>query len=141
MIIRESEISKRVKYWVRPDMVNRIEEGSIKAYFNAELKEVRENEIVFTQNGQEHLLENDFVLALTGYRPNFEMLEKIGVKLDANNSMIPSYNEATMESNVPNFYLAGVVCGGLETQKWFIENSRKHAELIMQDIKLKTLEK
>jgi putative YpdA family bacillithiol system oxidoreductase len=137
MIIRESEISPRVKYWARPDIVNRIEEGSINAHFNAELREVTDSEIVFIENGEEQRLQNDFVLALTGYRPNFDMLQKVGVKLDAKNSMIPSYNEKTMESNVANFYLAGVVCGGLETQKWFIENSRVHAELIINDVALK----
>lgn len=134
MLIREGEISERVKYWAKPDIENRIKEGSIRALFGAEVKEILEKEVVFTQNGQEHRLENDFVLALTGYRPNFSMLQSVGVELDENNAMIPSYNEKTMESNVQGIYLAGVVCGGLETQKWFIENSRVHAEMIMKAI-------
>jgi putative YpdA family bacillithiol system oxidoreductase len=140
MVVREKEISDRVKYWARPDIVNRIEEGSIKAYFEAELKEITAHNVLINQKGKEISLANDFVLALTGYRPNFEMLKKVGVKLDSSRSMIPNFKEKTMESNVPNFYLAGVVCGGLETQKWFIENSRAHAPLIMDSIaqKVKT---
>ncbi|MDR9375283.1 MAG: YpdA family putative bacillithiol disulfide reductase [Schleiferiaceae bacterium] len=134
MVVRESEISQRVKYWARPDIVNRIEEGSIKAYFEAELTAVEPDKVVVEQQGKSFALENDFVLALTGYRPNFDMLRKLGVELDAENSMIPAYNPDTMESNVEGLYLAGVVCGGLETQKWFIENSRAHAPLIMQAI-------
>lgn len=134
MLIREGEISERVKYWAKPDIENRIKEGSIKACFNAEVKEIRERELVYVQNGKEVCIENDFVLALTGYRPNFSMLQKVGVHLDEQNAMVPSYNEKTMESNVAGFYLAGVVCGGLETHKWFIENSRVHANLIVDDI-------
>jgi thioredoxin reductase (NADPH) len=134
MVVREPEISQRVKYWARPDIVNRIEEGSIKAYFEAELTAVEPDKVVVEQQGKSFALENDFVLALTGYRPNFDMLRKLGVELDAENSMIPAYNPDTMESNVEGLYLAGVVCGGLETQKWFIENSRAHAPLIMQAI-------
>ncbi len=134
MVVREPEISQRVKYWARPDIVNRIEEGSIKAFFEAELTAIEPGQVVVKQQGKSFTLENDFVLALTGYRPNFDMLRKLGVALDAENSMIPAYNPATMESNVEGLYLAGVVCGGLETQKWFIENSRAHAPLIMQAI-------
>jgi thioredoxin reductase (NADPH) len=134
MVVREPEISQRVKYWARPDIVNRIEEGSIKAFFEAELTAIESGQVVVKQQGKSFTLENDFVLALTGYRPNFDMLRKLGVALDAENSMIPAYNPATMESNVEGLYLAGVVCGGLETQKWFIENSRAHAPLIMQAI-------
>mgnify|MGYP000276350862 CR=1 FL=1 len=137
MVVREGQISERVKYWARPDIVNRIEEGSIQAYFNAELSAITPHEVEITQKGQRIKLANDFVLALTGYRPNFGMLQKVGVTLDEANSMIPTYNPDSMESNVPNFYLAGVVCGGLETQKWFIENSRAHAPVIMKDIHAK----
>lgn len=134
MIIRESEISPRVKYWVRPDIVNRIEEGSIKAYFQAEVQEITENSILFTHQGAQKSIANDFVLAMTGYRPNFHLLESIGVRLHPDDALRPEYHDKTMESNVPGLYLAGVVCGGLETQKWFIENSRGHASLIMNDI-------
>lgn len=134
MIVRESEISQRVKYWARPDIVNRIEEGSIQAYFESEVKEVHPDHLLVSQKGKEFRIANDFLLALTGYRPDFTMLEELGVELDPSHSMIPTYDEHSMMSNVPGIYLAGVVCGGLETQKWFIENSRQHAPLIMNSI-------
>jgi thioredoxin reductase (NADPH) len=135
MIIRESEISERVKYWVRPDIINRIAEGSIRAYFESEVSRIEENHIAFTQKGVKHRLENDFVLALTGYRPDFQMLKSAGVHFQDDEYHTPVYNENTMESNVSGLYLAGVVCGGLNTHVWFIENSRVHAELILNSIK------
>ncbi len=134
MIIRKPEIGERVKYWVRPDIVNRIEEGSIKAYFNSELLEIREGEVVIETPEGKITLENDFVLLLTGYRPNFTFLEKLGVKTSEDERRIPQYKEETMETNVPGIYLAGVICGGMETHKWFIENSRVHAGRIIRDI-------
>ncbi|MGB7395785.1 MAG: YpdA family putative bacillithiol disulfide reductase [Pricia sp.] len=134
LIIRGEEVGQRVKYWVRPDIINRIEEGSIKAYYNATVQEIREKEIlVETPNGN-LTLENDFVLALTGYRPNFDFLRKIGIKLSDDGKKIPEYNAETMETNVAGLYLAGVICGGMETHKWFIENSRIHAKIIMNAI-------
>ena len=74
-----------------------------------------------TQDGEVHI-ENDFVLLLTGYRPNFEFLNKIGISLKDESKRIPMYDENTMETNIPGIYLAGVICGGMETHKWFIEN-------------------
>jgi thioredoxin reductase (NADPH) len=134
MIIRKPEIGERVKYWVRPDIVNRIEEGSIKAFFNSELLEIKENEVIIETPEGRKTLENDFVLLLTGYRPNFKFLEKIGVSISNDDRKIPQYNQVTMQTNVPGIYLAGVICGGMETHKWFIENSRIHAGLIIRDI-------
>ncbi|GGE39578.1 YpdA family putative bacillithiol disulfide reductase [Psychroflexus planctonicus] len=136
MIVRGEQIGERVKYWVRPDIINRIKEGSIKAYFNAELTQVHENTVEFKdENGEIQSLENDFVLALTGYRPNFKFLEKLGVAIADEEKNIPAYNEETMETNQKGIYLAGVICGGLETHKWFIENSIIHAEQIIKAIK------
>lgn len=134
MIVRKEEIGRRVKYWVRPDIDNRIKEGSIKALFNANLKEIREKDVVIETPEGEKVLENDFVLMLTGYRPNFEFLKKMGIKLSDDGRKIPQYDEQTMETNVKGIYLAGVICGGVETHKWFIENSRIHAEMIMEDL-------
>lgn len=134
MIVRTEEIGKRVKYWVRPDIINRIEEGSIKAYFETEIKEIRENDVVLKTREGELTLENDFVLLLTGYRPNFEFLRNMGINISNDDRHIPQYNEETMETNIPGIYLAGVICGGMETHKWFIENSRVHAKIILQDI-------
>ena len=134
MIIRETEISERVKYWVRPDINNRIEEGSIKAYFSSEITEIGADYVKFLFQGREMEIENDFVLAMTGYQPNFEMLEKAGVRLHDDANRKPYYNPENMETNVNGLYLAGVICGGMETQKWFIENSREHAEVIAEDL-------
>lgn len=134
MIVRAEDIGPRVKYWVRPDIVNRIEEGSIKAYFNSSIKEIKEKEVIVQTPDGETTLENDFVLLLTGYRPNFEFLDNIGISLKDEDKKIPMYDENTMETNIPGIYLAGVICGGMETHKWFIENSRIHAKLIVADI-------
>jgi thioredoxin reductase (NADPH) len=123
---------------VRPDIDNRIQEGSIKAYFNANLKEIKEKEVIIETPEGEKTLANDFVLMLTGYRPNFEFLKKMGIKLSNDGRKIPQYNEETMETNVQGIYLAGVICGGVETHKWFIENSRIHAKMIMADIEIGT---
>ncbi|RSK40765.1 YpdA family putative bacillithiol disulfide reductase [Mangrovimonas spongiae] len=134
MIVRGANIGERVKYWVRPDIDNRIEEGSIKAYFNSEIKEIEQDKIVIKTPKKEVTIPNDYVVALTGYRPNFEFLENAGITLSKDNNYIPTYNGKTMESNVKGLYLAGVICGGLETHKWFIENSRIHAKIITEHI-------
>ncbi|MFN2260857.1 MAG: YpdA family putative bacillithiol disulfide reductase [Psychroflexus sp.] len=135
MIVRGDDIGPRVKYWVRPDVKNRIEEGSIKAHFNAELTKIDKDFVEFKdENGKIQKLENDFVLALTGYRPNFEFLQKLGIQLSEDSLSIPKYDPQTMETNINGIYLAGVICGGMETHKWFIENSRIHAKMIMEDI-------
>ncbi|MDG4652039.1 YpdA family putative bacillithiol disulfide reductase [Chryseobacterium arthrosphaerae] len=134
MIIRHSEISKSVKYWVKPDIENRIAEGAIKAHFNAELIEIKERSVVFkTEDHQIREIENDFVLAMTGYLPDFDFLKNSGIELKGD-CMNPSYNPETMETNIPNLYLAGVVCGGKDTHLWFIENSRIHANMIINHI-------
>lgn len=134
LIVRKPQIGERVKYWVRPDVENRISEGSIKAIFNAEVKEIKEKEVIISSEEEDLTLENDFVLLLTGYRPNFRFLKETGIKLSDDGRKIPQYNPETMETNVKGVYLAGVICGGVETHKWFIENSRVHAEIIVKDI-------
>lgn len=133
MIVRGASIGERVKYWVKPDIENRIKEGSIKAYFNTEISKIKESEVIIQTPKGLVAIDNDYVVALTGYRPNFEFLIEMGIKLSKEN-MIPEYNETTMESNVKGLYLAGVICGGTETHKWFIENSRIHATNILKDI-------
>lgn len=134
MIIRNSEISPSVKYWVKPDIENRISEGSIAAHFNAELLEIKEHSVIFKdENGKLNEIENDFVLAMTGYLPDFDFLKNSGIELQGE-CLNPFYNPETMETNIPNLYLAGVVCGGKDTHLWFIENSRIHAEMIVQHI-------
>ena len=137
LVIRGSEISQRVKYWVRPDIINRIKEGSIKAYFNSNLVTVRKTEVDIETPEGLITIPNDFVMAMTGYKPNFDLLKKWGLNL-SNDKFIPEYNPETMETNLPGLYLAGVVCGGLDTHLWFIENSRIHADMIVNDIVAKS---
>lgn len=134
MVIRGSEIGSRVKYWVKPDIENRIASGEIKAYFNSELKEINEEEVIIKTPNSTKALQNDFVLALTGYQPNFSFLEKLGIQFEDNNTKIPVHNISSMETNISGMYLAGVVCGGMQTHLWFIENSRIHAEQIVKHI-------
>lgn len=134
MIVREENLKDSVKYWVRPDIDNRIKEGSIKAYFNSEITSIRENEIdVQTPNGK-ITIENDFVLAMTGYHPDFDFLKSAGIEINQSSEMSPVFNSETFETNVKGIFLAGVVCGGMETGKWFIENSRYHPRKIFDSI-------
>tara|TARA_R110002050_G_scaffold63720_2_gene139116 strand:- start:4562 stop:5518 length:957 start_codon:yes stop_codon:yes gene_type:complete len=134
MIIRESEISERVKYWVRPDIINRINEGSIIAYFESECTEIEEEYLYFQQAGEKLKLKNDNVLALTGYKPDYKLLIELGLQFSDDAIKQPIYNNETMESNITGLYLAGVICGGMQTNKWFIENSRVHAKVIVSHI-------
>ncbi len=137
MIIREEEIAPSVKYWVRPDMVNRIEEGSIKAFFQSSITEIREHEIDIKTPEGDITLDNDFVLAMTGYQPDFNLLQSMGINIGEDEFKTPSYSPKSMETNVSGIYLAGVICGGLKTNKWFIENSREHADVIIDHINQK----
>ncbi|GEO03164.1 pyridine nucleotide-disulfide oxidoreductase [Adhaeribacter aerolatus] len=133
MVIREAELG-RVKYWTKPDLENRIAEGSIKAYFNSKLTAIRETEVdILTPEGA-ITLENDYVMAMTGYQPNFDFLRKIGVHLSPDFKRYPFYNPETMETNLKGVFLAGVICGGMDTHVWFIENSRVHADQIVNTI-------
>jgi thioredoxin reductase (NADPH) len=137
MIIRGSEVGTRVKYWTRPDIVNRIAEGSIKAYFNSKLHKILKDKVIIDTPEGRVKIDNDFVIAATGYQPNFSFLEKIGIELSTDGKFYPNYNPDTQETNIKGIYLAGVVCGGMDTHVWFIENSRVHAETIIGQIKKK----
>ncbi len=134
MVIREGEIGRRVKYWVKPDIENRIAEGSIKAYFHSTLKEIHEHSVNIRTPAGVVTIPNDYVIAMTGYKPDFSFLGNAGILLSNDGLLIPAYNQETNETNMPGIYLAGVVCGGMDTHSWFIENSREHAVLIMKDI-------
>lgn len=134
MVIREDGIRDSVKYWVKPDIENRIAEGSIKAYTRSHVSRITPTTVeIQTPDGPVELY-NDFVLAMTGYQPPFVFMEQAGITFHDDAFHTPIYNETTMETNVPGLYLAGVVCGGLKTNKWFIENSRVHAELIIRHL-------
>lgn len=135
MVIRDSVISNSVKYWVKPDIENRIKEGSIKAYFNSTIQEIREEEVLINTPDGLVSIPNDFVIAATGYQPNLPFLEKVGVALCANENHTPEYDMDTHETNIKGIYLAGVICGGMDTHKLFIENSREHAVKIIEHIK------
>ena len=134
MVIRDEQIRESVKYWIKPDVENRIAEGSIKAYFNAQLKAIRQHEVDIQTETGVVTIGNDFVLAMTGYLPDFAFLNRLGVQIGEDEYKTPFHDPATMQTNVPGVYLAGVICGGLKTNKWFIENSRIHADLIIRDI-------
>lgn len=134
MVIREPEIGKSVKYWVRPDIENRIAEGSIKAYFTSKISKITDGSVIINTPEGEISIENDWVLAMTGYKPNLLFLEKLGIKLSDDPQRKPQYDENTMETNLPNVFIAGVICGGMDTRSLFIENSRVHAELIVKRI-------
>lgn len=134
MVVRGPEIGKRVKYWVKPDIENRIKEGSIKAYFNSSIKEIRENEVDIETPDGLITLENDWVISMTGYQPDLPFLRKIGIELCDDETCKPTYSEETHESSQKNIYLAGVICGGMNTHRLFIENSREHAVKIVNDI-------
>ncbi len=135
MIIRDQDLRSSVKYWVLPDIKNRIKEGTIKAHFGAEVIEILEDKVVVQkEDGQQISIDNDFVLAMTGYQPDFSLLKSLGVHIGDDKFQTPFYNAETMETNVPKLFLAGVICGGLKTNQWFIENSRIHAAMIGQCI-------
>jgi thioredoxin reductase (NADPH) len=134
MVIREPALLDSVKYWVKPDIENRIKEGSIKAFFNSEVLRIEENSIEIKTPEGAVTLQNDFVLAMTGYQPPFDFMKSLGINFRNDEFHTPEYNDETMETNVPKLYLAGVVCGGLKTNKWFIENSRVHAEMIISHL-------
>lgn len=134
LVVRGEQIGPRVKYWVRPDIENRIANGEVRALFSSRLMEIRPKEIdILTPDGP-ITIANDFVLALTGYQPDFAFLKKIGIQLASDASREPFHNPDTMETNIPGLFLAGVVCGGMNTHLWFIENSRVHAQQIVNRI-------
>ncbi len=134
MIVRGTEIGTRVKYWVRPDIINRIAEGSIKAYFNSTVSSIHEDKVeIQTAEGLVSIA-NDRVIAMTGYQPDLHFLRNLGIHLSDDAILTPSYSADTYESNIKGIYLAGVICGGMNTHSLFIENSREHAGKIVANI-------
>lgn len=134
MAVREPEIYPKVKYWIRPNIENRIKEGSINAYFNTTVAEIRESEVVLNTPEGEVVLENDFVLAMTGYKPNYALFEKLGLPISDDENKIPIHDEETLETPLNGVYVAGVINSGLQTSKLFIENTRVHSEMIIKAI-------
>jgi thioredoxin reductase (NADPH) len=138
MVVRKEDIGQRVKYWVRPDIINRIKEGAIKAYFETEIVEIKEQQVIIQTPEGLVTIDNDRVIAATGYQPNLQFLEKLGIELSADETRKPAYDPDTHETNVAGIYLAGVICGGMDTHSLFIENSREHAVKILNHIAART---
>lgn len=134
MAIRGEEINPRVKYWIRPNIVNRIKEGSIRAFFRTRVKEIREREVVLYGPKGAFTIENDFVLAMTGYKPDYPLLRKLGITFREDEHQTPRHDPDTLETNLPNVFLAGVIAGGMKTNKFFIENTRHHGQLIVSRV-------
>lgn len=134
MAIRESEIYPKVKYWIRPNIENRIKEGAIKAHFNTTVTAIRPDEVDLSTPEGPITLPNDFVLAMTGYKPNYTLFEKLGLHISDDEHQIPIHDKATLETPLPNIYVAGVINSGLQTSKLFIENTRVHSTMIIENI-------
>ena len=138
LVVRERELSRHIKYWIRPDLENRIKGGSMRAMFGSVVTEIAHDWIlVRNSDGETIRLENDFVFALTGYHPDFDFLRSAGVRIDPITCR-PECNLESRESNVPGLYLAGVVIAGLDTNEIFIENGRFHGKQIVDDIRRKS---
>lgn len=134
MVIRASEIYPKTKYWIKPNIENRIKEGAIKAYFNSEVTQIKEDAVVLKTPEGVIEIANDFVLAMIGYTPNYTLFESLGLPISDDKAKTPIHNEKTLETPLTNMYVAGVINAGLQTSKLFIENTREHAIIIMQDI-------
>jgi thioredoxin reductase (NADPH) len=130
MVHRNAELGSTIKYWVRPDIENRIKAGQVNALFNTRVSRITTNEVIVQNGGGEKRLPARQVFALTGYHPDFAFIESFGVKLDAQTKK-PALDPETLESNVPGLYLAGVVIGGRHTSEIFIENGRFHGKQII----------
>lgn len=134
MAIRSADIYDRVKYWIKPDIENRIKEGSIPAYFNTTVTAIRPEEVDLNTPDGPLTLANDFVLAMTGYQPNYALFERLGLTISDDDACKPIFDQKTLETQLPNVYMAGVACAGLQTSKLFIENTRDHGNVIVGNI-------
>lgn len=137
LVHRGPEMHRHVKYWILPDINNRVKNGEIKAHFNSTVTNISEDEVRLSTSAGPLALANQFVFALTGYHPDFEFIEQLGVKLDESNDRCPSCDPATLESNVPGIYLAGVIVAGERTNEIFIENGRFHGQAIAEALRAK----
>ncbi len=137
LVHRGPGIGPSVKYWIKPDIENRIKAGQVKAYFNTRVREITLDHVLLDTPEGEVTLANDYVFALTGYHPDFEFLCGLGIKLSSEADKRPVVNPKTLESNVPGIYLAGVIVAGMRTSEIFIENGRFHGQAIAADLKRK----
>jgi thioredoxin reductase (NADPH) len=137
LVHRGAEMHRHVKYWILPDINNRMKNGEIQAYFNSSVAKISEDDVTLATPEGEVTIANQFVFALTGYHPDFGFIEQLGVKLDESNDRCPTCDPATLESNVPGIYLAGVIVAGERTNEIFIENGRFHGQLIAESLRTK----
>ena len=134
LVHRGAEMHRHVKYWILSDINNRIKNGEVTAHFSSNVANITEDDVTIATPGGEVTVPNHFVFALTGYHPDFEFIERLGVRLDEANDRCPVCDPATLESNVAGIYLAGVVVAGERTNEIFIENGRFHGDLIAKDL-------
>ena len=137
LVHRGAALHRHIKYWIKPDIENRIKNGEITAYFESKVTAITEDDVTLSTPAGTRTLPNQFVFALTGYHPDFRFIESLGVRLDQDNARCPVCDPATLESNVPGIYLAGVVVAGERTNEIFIENGRFHGGLIAKDLAAK----
>jgi thioredoxin reductase (NADPH) len=139
LVHRGPEMHRHVKYWILPDINNRIKNGEITAFFSSTVTGITEDTVTLSTPSGERTLPNQFVFALTGYQPDFRFLDSLGVRLDEQNDRCPVCDPQTLESNVPGIYLAGVVIAGERTNEIFIENGRFHGKQIANDLVAKNV--
>ena len=137
LVHRGLAMHRHVKYWILPDINNRIKNGEIKAYFDSGVTNITEDDVILSTPEGIVTLPNQFVFALTGYHPDFGFIERLGVTLDEANDHCPVCDPATLESNVSGIYLAGVIVAGKRTNEIFIENGRFHGQLIAKALRKK----
>jgi thioredoxin reductase (NADPH) len=136
LVHRDSQLHSHVKYWIKPDIENRIKNGDIQAYFNSTIQEIAVDYVVVKTPRGPVRLKNDFVLALIGYHPDYDFLRSMGIELSEQQCR-PVCDPVSLESNVPGIYVAGVIVAGSRTNEIFIENGRFHGKQIAEDLKLK----
>lgn len=135
LVHRGTEMHRQVKYWILPDINNRIKNGEVQALFSSQITAITEDSVTLVTPQGERTLHNDFVFALTGYHPDFSFIERLGIHLDTANDRCPVCNPSTLESNVPGIYVAGVIVAGERTHEIFIENGRFHGRLIADHLR------
>ena len=139
LVHRGEALHRHIKYWIKPDIENRIKNGEVTAYLSSNVESIAEDTVTIATPTGKVTSENDFVFALTGYHPDFGFIERLGVQLDENNDRCPVCDPTTHESNVPGIYLAGVIVAGERTNEIFIENGRFHGKLIADSLRSKLL--
>ncbi len=137
LVHRRDGVGPSVKYWIKPDIENRIRAGQVKAYFNSTVKEITPDHVLLNTPEGEVTLANDWVFAMTGYHPDFEFICRLGCRLRGDDDKKPVVNPKTLESSVPGIYLAGVIVAGMRTSEIFIENGRFHGQAIAADLREK----